>query len=166
MNLAQVKPVDMDRSLDINQIMKIIPHRYPFLLIDRLTNLVPGESAIGVKAVTISEPFFQGHFPHYPVMPGVLIIEAMAQTSGIVVLSTLEEEAWKNYLTYFTSIEDARFRKPVFPGDTLYIHTTKIRNRIMKDRSGIWWFNGQAKVNGEVVAEANYAAMLKKQDNT
>lgn len=147
------KPDQMN-ELDVNAIMKMIPHRYPFLLIDRIVDIVPGESAVGVKGVTVSEPHFQGHFPQRPIMPGVLIIEAMAQTAGVLVVHSLGAEAM-NKLVYFMTIDSARFRKPVVPGDQLRIHVTRKQNR-----GAVWKFDGQAKVDGAVVAEATFAAML------
>lgn len=141
-------------EVDINRVMQMIPHRYPMLMIDKVIDLVPDQSAIGVKNVTINEFFFQGHFPTRPVMPGVLIIEAMAQTAAVLVVHTLGENA-EGKLVYFMSVDDARFRKPVVPGDTIHIHVTKERNR-----GAVWKFSGAAKVNGTLVAEATYAAMI------
>ncbi len=143
-----------DTHCDINEIMAMIPHRYPILLVDRLLEFVPGESAVGLKNVTFNEPHFQGHFPGLPVMPGVLIVEAMAQTSAILVVKTLGEEA-KGKIVYFMSIEEAKFRKPVTPGDALHIHVTKIQNR-----KNVWKFSGEAKVGGVVHAEAIFSAMI------
>lgn len=141
-------------DLDIMAVMEHIPHRYPFLLIDRLIDIVPNESATGVKNVTINEPFFQGHFPTRPIMPGVLIVEAMAQTAGCLVVHSMGLKG-KNRLVYFMSIENARFRKPVVPGDQLRIHVTRERNR-----ANVWRFRGEAKVDGSLVAEATYTAMI------
>jgi 3-hydroxyacyl-[acyl-carrier-protein] dehydratase len=141
-------------TIDIQRIMQMIPHRYPFLMIDRIINAVPNVGAIGVKNVSINEPFFQGHFPSEPVMPGVLIIEAMAQTAAVLVVHTLGA-AFEGKLVYFMSVDSARFRKPVVPGDTLYIHIKKERNR-----GNVWKFNAEAKVNGTLCAEATYAAMI------
>ncbi len=126
--------------LDVTQIMKMIPHRYPILLVDRLVDFVDGESAVGLKNVTMNEPHFNGHFPGMPVMPGVLIVEAMAQTSAIFVVQTLGEEA-AGKIVYFMTIDNARFRKPVVPGDSLYIHVEKV-----KQRGQVWKFKGVAKV--------------------
>lgn len=140
--------------LDINRIMKMIPHRYPILLVDRILEFVPGESAVGLKNVTMNEPHFQGHFPTFPVMPGVLIVEAMAQTSAILVVQTLGAEA-EGKLVYFMSIDSAKFRKPVTPGDSLHIHVTKIQNR-----KSVWKFKGEAMVNGVLCAEAEFSAMI------
>ncbi|MBY0329910.1 MAG: 3-hydroxyacyl-ACP dehydratase FabZ [Acetobacteraceae bacterium] len=141
-------------TLDIARIMHAIPHRYPFLLVDRVVDLLRNQSAIGIKNVTINENFFQGHFPQHPVMPGVLIIESMAQTAAVLVVETLGPGA-AGKLVYFMSIEGAKFRKPVVPGDQMRIHVTKERQR-----GNIWKFAAEAKVDGKVVAEATYAAMI------
>ena len=141
-------------DLDINRIMQMIPHRYPMLMIDRVINIVLGESAVGVKNVTVNEPFFQGHFPQQPVMPGVLIIESMAQTAATLVVATLGENA-EGKLVYFMTIDEARFRKPVGPGDTIHIHVSKQRQR-----GNVWRFKGEAKVGDVLVAEAIYSAMI------
>jgi 3-hydroxyacyl-[acyl-carrier-protein] dehydratase len=140
--------------IDIRQIMKMIPHRYPLLLIDRLTDIVPNESATGLKNVTINENFFQGHFPGAPVMPGVLIIEAMAQTSAALVVHSAGT-ALEGKLVYFMAINDAKFRKPVTPGDTLHIFVKKDQNR-----RNVWKFNCEAKVGNDLCAEANITAMI------
>ncbi len=142
------------KVIDINRIMQMIPHRYPFLMVDKVVDLVPGESAVGIKNVTAGEPHFQGHFPSRPIMPGVLIIEAMAQTSAVLVVETLGPDA-EGKLVYFMTVEEARFRKPVVPGDTLHIHVAKERSR-----GAVWKFRSQAKVDGVLVAEATYAAMI------
>ncbi len=141
-------------SIDIERLMELIPHRYPFLMIDRITEIVADASAIGVKNVSINEPHFQGHFPGHAVMPGVLIIEAMAQTAAALVVFTLGAES-EGRLVYFMSIENARFRKPVTPGDTMHVHVTK---RVR--RGNIWKFAAAAKVNGDLVAEAVFSAMI------
>lgn len=141
-------------AIDIGRVMEMIPHRYPFLMIDRLVDCEPGKSAVGLKNVTINEPHFQGHFPSAPVMPGVLIIEAMAQTSAIMVVHTLGKES-EGKLVYFMTVDDARFRKPVVPGDSLYIHVEVIQNR-----RNVWKFRGIAKVDGKIVSEATYSAMI------
>ena len=141
-------------TIDIFRIMQMIPHRYPFLMIDRVVDLVPDRSAIGIKNVSINESYFQGHFPRQPVMPGVLVIECMAQTAAVLVVETLEGAA-AGKLVYFMSIEDCRFRKPVVPGDRLHIHVTKTRRR-----GSVWKFSGQARVDGVLMAEARFTAMI------
>lgn len=141
-------------DIGIERIMEMIPHRYPFLLIDKVIGVHMNESAIGVKNVTINENFFQGHFPQRPVMPGVLIIEAMAQTAAVLVVATLGKDA-EGKLVYFMSVDEARFRKPVGPGDRLELHVTKERSR-----GNVWKFKALAKVDGTLVAEATYAAMI------
>ncbi|MAM67197.1 MAG: 3-hydroxyacyl-[acyl-carrier-protein] dehydratase FabZ [Rhodospirillaceae bacterium] len=146
-------PVTVD-LIDINRIMEMIPHRYPFLMIDRIINLVPDQKATGVKNVSINENYFSGHFPERPVMPGVLIIEAMAQTAGVFVVHTLGREA-EGKLVYFMSVDGARFRKPVEPGDQLMVEVTKLQSR-----GNVWKFSGRATVDGNLVAEATYAAMI------
>jgi 3-hydroxyacyl-[acyl-carrier-protein] dehydratase len=139
---------------DIARIMEAIPHRFPFLLVDRVVGLVPGESAVGLKNVSINEHFFQGHFPAHPVMPGVLIIESMAQTAAVLVVETLGPSA-AGKLVYFMSVEGAKFRRPVVPGDQMLIHVRKERSR-----GAVWKFSAEARVDGTVVAEATYAAMI------
>lgn len=141
-------------SADIKQIMELLPHRYPFLLVDKIVDIDGDTSATGIKNVTINEPFFQGHFPGNPVMPGVLIIEAMAQTAGVICILDGGEAAEAS-LVYFMSIDKARFRKPVVPGDQLHIHVKQIRKR-----GPVWKFQGQAKVDGKVVSEAEITAMI------
>ena len=141
-------------TYDIAQIMHAIPHRYPFLLVDRVVELVRDVSCVGIKNVTINENFFQGHFPTMPVMPGVLIIECMAQTAAVLVVETLGPE-WAGKLVYFMTVDSAKFRKPVVPGDQMRVHVTKARQR-----GNIWKFTAEAKVDGKVVAEATYAAMI------
>ncbi|HYZ20985.1 MAG TPA: 3-hydroxyacyl-ACP dehydratase FabZ [Rhodopila sp.] len=140
--------------VDIHRIMHDIPHRYPFLLIDRVVDVVLNHSAVGVKNVSVNESFFAGHFPNHPVMPGVLIIEAMAQTAAVLVVETLGPEA-AGKVVYFMSIEGAKFRRPVMPGDQLRIHVVKERNR-----GNVWKFQATARVDGVSVAEATYAAMI------
>jgi 3-hydroxyacyl-[acyl-carrier-protein] dehydratase len=144
----------MTDYIDIEKILKMIPHRYPFLLIDRVIDLVPDKSATGIKNVTFNEPHFMGHFPGKPIMPGVLIIEAMAQTSAVLVVQTLNGNT-ENKLVYFMSIEEARFRKTVTPGDTLHIHVVKDRKR-----GNVWRFNAEALVDEVKVAEATFTAMI------
>ncbi|HAD87668.1 MAG TPA: 3-hydroxyacyl-[acyl-carrier-protein] dehydratase FabZ [Rhodospirillaceae bacterium] len=143
-------------EMDINRIMELIPHRYPFLLIDRIIDAVPGERGIGIKNVTINEPFFQGHFPGHPIMPGVLIVEAMAQTAGALVMAGLDNA--DNALVYFMTVENARFRKPVVPGDCVHIHVEMVQNR-----GDVWKFKGRAIVDGVLKAEAVYSAMIARQ---
>jgi len=151
---SKVDDAETGLTIDLQRIMQMIPHRYPFLMIDRVENVISGESAVGIKNVTINEPYFQGHFPSEPVMPGVLIIEAMAQTSAVLVVHTLGA-AFEGKLVYFMSVDSARFRKPVMPGDRIHIHVVKHRHRGM-----VWKFNAEAKVDGVLVAEATYAAMI------
>lgn len=141
-------------TIDIERIIAMIPHRYPFLLVDRLIEVVPGESAVGIKNVTANEPHFQGHFPDKPVMPGVLIVEAMAQTAAVIVVESLGKQA-EGKLVYFMTIENARFRKPVVPGDQLKLYCRKERQR-----GNVWKFSGEARVGDTVVAEAVYTAMI------
>lgn len=154
MNDQQQGPRKDLRTADILQIMQMVPHRYPFLLIDRVIEIVPGSHAVGIKNVSMNESFFQGHFPRQPIMPGVLIIESMAQTAAVLVVETLEGAA-AGKLVYFMSIDDARFRKPVVPGDSIEIHVKALRNR-----GSIWKFSGDAKVEGRTVAEARFSAMI------
>lgn len=132
----------------------MIPHRYPFLLVDKIVDFIPGERAVGIKNVTMNEPQFQGHFPGAPVMPGVLIVEAMAQTAGCMVVHTLGKEA-EGKLVYFMTIDEARFRKPVVPGDVMRIHVEKLQNR-----RNVWKFRGEARVGDDLCAEAVYSAMI------
>lgn len=146
-----------DTTIEIDRIKQMIPHRYPMLMIDRIVDVIPHQRATGIKNVTINEPYFQGHFPSFPVMPGVLIIEAMAQTAAVLVVESLGPEK-EGRLVYFMSIDSARFRKPVVPGNTIHIHVERQRNR-----GNVWKFKGQAKVNGVLVAEATYAAMIRDQ---
>jgi 3-hydroxyacyl-[acyl-carrier-protein] dehydratase len=146
------------QELDIVRIMEMIPHRYPILLVDRLLEFVPGEMALSLKNVTMNEPHFNGHFPGMPVMPGVLIVEAMAQTSAILVVQTLGEEA-EGKVVYFMTIDNARFRKPVVPGDSLHVRVEKIQQR-----GPVWKFKGVATVEGKVCAEATFSAMLTDQN--
>lgn len=141
-------------TFDIARIMKLIPHRYPFLMIDKIENVVTGLRATGVKNVSVNEWFFHGHFPDHKVMPGVLIIEAMAQTAASLVVHTLGEES-EGKLVYFMSIDNARFRKPVHPGDRLLVDVEKQRSR-----GNVWKFNGKATVDGLLVAESTFAAMI------
>jgi 3-hydroxyacyl-[acyl-carrier-protein] dehydratase len=141
-------------SVDVQKLMQLLPHRYPFLLVDRIIDMDRDESCVGIKNVTINEPFFQGHFPQYPVMPGVLIIEAMAQTAGALCV----HHAGKTnipQIVYFMAIDNAKFRKPVLPGDQLCLHVKKVRSR-----GPVWRFTCEAKVSGAIVAEADISAMI------
>src|SRR4051812_31861664 len=141
---------------DIVRIMEMIPHRYPFLLIDRVVEMQPGKRAVGIKTVGINEPYFQGHFPGAPVMPGVLIIEAMAQTAAVLVVHTMGPTS-EGKLVYFMTVDNCRFRRPVYPGDQLVIEVLKDRNR-----GPVWKFRGLAKVDDKVAAEAVFAAMVRE----
>ncbi len=141
-------------TADIGRIMKLLPHRYPFLLVDKIIDIDGDNSAVGIKNVSINEPFFQGHFPNFPVMPGVLLIEGMAQTAGAICVAHLNEN-YDPQVVYFMAIDRARFRRPVLPGDTVHYHMTKRRNR-----GRVWRFEGKAIVNGQLVAEAEISAMI------
>ena len=160
--MAEAKPTPLDitpldssgSEIDIERIMEMIPHRYPFLMIDRVQDIISGKSAVGIKSVSANEPHFQGHFPSRKVMPGVLIIEAMAQTAAVLVVETLGGEA-EGKLVYFLAVDNARFRKPVFPGDSLRIHITTRQNR-----GKVWKFDCQAKVDGVLTSEATITAMI------
>jgi len=141
-------------TLDIKKITELLPHRYPFLLIDRIIDIKGDQSAVGIKNVTANEYYFQGHFPIHPVMPGVLLIEGMAQTAGALCVFNLGDE-YDASLVYFMAIDRARFRKPVMPGDTVYYHMEKIRNR-----GRVWRCKGEAKVDGKIVAGAEISATM------
>jgi 3-hydroxyacyl-[acyl-carrier-protein] dehydratase len=143
-------------DVDIMRIMQMIPHRYPFLLIDRVREMEADKRAVGIKNVGINEPYFQGHFPGAPVMPGVLIVEAMAQTAAVLVVHTLGA-ASEGKLVYFMTVDNCRFRRPVYPGDQLLVEVVKERNR-----GPVWKFRGTAKVEDKVVAEAVFAAMVRE----
>jgi len=147
-------------TADVARLMKLLPHRFPFLLVDRMFDMDRDESAVGLKNVTINEPFFQGHFPEYPVMPGVLIIEGLAQTAGALCVHSLGE-SYTPHLVYFMGIDRAKFRKPVVPGDQLFFHVRKVRSR-----GRAWRFFGEAKVDGKTVAEAEISAMIVDSDET
>ena len=154
-------PLAIDPNLpqaDVVRIKRMIPHRYPFLMIDRVVNIEVNRYGVGLKSVTVNEPHFEGHFPVIPVMPGVLIIEAMAQTSAVMVVETLGVID-QNLLVYFMSIENAKFRHVVVPGDTLELHVTVIRGR-----GKIWKFRGEARVGDTLCAEAEFAAMILSED--
>ncbi len=141
-------------DIDIHDILRMLPHRYPFLMIDRVVDVIAHESATGIKNVSINEHFFQGHFPVRPVMPGVLLIEAMAQTAAVLVVASLGEET-EGKLVYFISVDNGRFRKPVIPGDQVRLVVTKTHRR-----GSVWKFRGEARVEENLVAEANFAAMI------
>jgi 3-hydroxyacyl-[acyl-carrier-protein] dehydratase len=141
--------------MNINEIMQYLPHRYPFLLVDRIIDLQPGKSITGIKNVTFNEPFFQGHFPGQPIMPGVLIIEAMAQVAGIAAFSSgMEGKA-----VYFMSIEKAKFRRPVVPGDQL-----RLEIKVLQQRGNVWKFSGSTTVDGKVASEADFTAMVTNKE--
>ncbi|WP_316013026.1 3-hydroxyacyl-ACP dehydratase FabZ [Roseobacter sp. HKCCA0434] len=145
---------DFKTTADLGEIKRMIPHRYPFLLVDKVRDMVKGESAVGIKNVTANEPHFPGHFPQEAVMPGVLQIEALAQTSAVLVsasLGLIDKEA----LVYFMSVDECRFRRKVVPGDTLELHVTTLRGR-----GKVWKFKGEAKVDGELATECVFAAMI------
>ena len=141
-------------TADIARVLKLLPHRYPFLMIDRIIDIDGDNSATGIKAVTINEPFFQGHFPNFPIMPGVLLIEGMAQTAGAICVAALGE-TYHPHVVYFMSIDKAKFRRPVLPGHTVHYHVRKIRNR-----GPVWRFACEARVDGTVVAEGEISAMI------
>lgn len=142
------------KIIDINKIIELIPHRYPILLVDRIIELTPHEKAVGIKNVTFNEPHFMGHFPAKPIMPGVLIIEAMAQTSAVLVAESMDG-ALQDKLVYFMTIDNVHFRKPVIPGDTIRLEVTTVKNR-----GRVWKFKGEAFVDGQMVADAEFAAMI------
>lgn len=145
-------------TADIQLIQKILPHRYPFLLVDKVRDIVPDTSAVGIKNVTMNEPHFTGHFPGNPIMPGVMIVEAMAQTAGVMAGISLDLED-RELLVYFMTIDNCKFRRMVVPGDVLEMHV-----EVLKKRSKMWRFKGVAKVDGEVAAEAEFAAMIDLKD--
>jgi 3-hydroxyacyl-[acyl-carrier-protein] dehydratase len=141
-------------AIDINRIMKLLPHRYPFLLVDRVLEFTPRQSITAIKNVTINEPFFQGHFPDFPVMPGVLIIEALAQTAALL---TFTEEKAEDAVYYFAGIDGARFKKPVLPGDQLVMVAT-----YQREKAGIYKFHVKATVDGELAAEADITCAVRR----
>lgn len=143
-------------TIDINRIMGMLPHRYPMLLIDRVLSVEPGERVVALKNVTINEPYFAGHFPGHPVMPGVLIIEAMAQASALLVVEGMEPGAADGKVVYFMSVDGGRFRRPVVPGDALEITATRAHARGV-----VWRFDAVARVDGQVAAQATITAMLR-----
>lgn len=154
----ETQPKTELQTADIMRVMQLLPHRYPMLLIDRIVEIDGDKSAIGIKNVTINEPHFQGHFPEMPVMPGVLIVEAMAQTAGAVVMNNMGAVA-DTKTVYFMTIDGARFRKPVVPGDVLELHVSMIRSR-----GPVWKYSGKAMVDGTLVAEAEFSAMIADRD--
>jgi len=141
--------------MNINEIMKYLPHRYPFLLVDRIVDLQPGVSITGIKNVTMNEPFFQGHFPGQPIMPGVLIVEAMAQVAGVMAFSSGVE----GKTVFFMSIEKAKFRRPVVPGDQI-----KLEIKLLQQRGNVWKFSGSALVEGKTASEAEFTAMVTNKE--
>ncbi len=147
-----MKDVKSSNVAHIEEIMSLIPHRYPMLLIDRVEDIEPGESAVGVKNVSLNEWYFQGHFPGRPILPGVLIVEAMAQTAAVAVMRNI---SGNDKSVFFMSIDEAKFRKPVVPGDVLKLKVTKERSR-----GTVWKFKGEATVDGTLVAEASVTAMI------
>ena len=159
MNLAKV--IDFEASgitINLTEIQSLIPHRYPFLFVDFIENVQLGESAVGIKNVTLNEWYFQGHFPEHPIMPGVLIVEALAQTAGALVLKTLTVQnngEKPGNMVYFMSIDEAKFRRPVVPGDVLHLKVAKDRSR-----GQIWKFKGEAWVGDELATEATFTAMI------
>jgi len=142
--------------MDIHEILKYLPHRYPFLLVDRVLSCEPGKDITALKNVTINEPFFNGHFPNYPVMPGVLVIEALAQTAGLLTLKSVDAKPDEDSIFYFVGIDAARFKKPVQPGDQLILKAT-----ILRERVGIWKYAARAEVDDRVVAEAELMCTVR-----
>lgn len=144
-------------TLDIHEVMKHLPHRYPFLLIDRVLDYTPGKTLHAIKNVSYNEPYFVGHFPHHPVMPGVLILEALAQATGILAFITMDERPEDGSLYYFVGIDNARFKQPVSPGDQLHLYVT-----VEREKRGVWKFKAEAKVDDKVVTSADL--MCAKRD--
>ncbi len=141
-------------AADIRDILRLLPHRYPFLMVDRITDIRGDDHGIGIKNISVNEPHFLGHFPDNPVMPGVLVIEGMAQTAGVLCLRLMEPREQRRSV-FFLTIDKAKFRKPAVPGDTLEYHVDKITRR-----RNMWWYRGEAKVGGVLVAEAELGAMI------
>lgn len=152
--MAEIDNNNVLLAADIQDIKRMIPHRYPFLLIDRVREIDLNKSAVGIKNVTFNEPHFQGHFPAQPIMPGVIIVEAMAQTAAVLVVMTLDMVD-NDMLVYFLSIDNCKFRRPVTPGDQLELHV-----RVVRGRGKLWRFRGEGLVDGKVVAEAEFNAMM------
>jgi 3-hydroxyacyl-[acyl-carrier-protein] dehydratase len=140
---------------EIREILRLLPHRYPFVMIDRIVDIRGEDHGIGIKNVTVNEPQFQGHFPGNPVMPGVLLIEGMAQTAGVLCLRQMDEATRKNAVFYFLTIDKAKFRRPAVPGDTIEYHVDKIAHR-----RNMWWYRAEAKVGGALIAEAEVGAVI------
>lgn len=159
MSETEKQPENVIPELSINEVMRLLPHRAPFLLVDKMKNVVPGLSGIGIKNVTVNEPFFQGHFPENPIMPGVLQVEAMAQTAGLVVLTSYPPEEQVGCGVYFMTISDVKFRKPVLPGDILELHIQ--REQMVRN---VYKFRGEAFVNGKLVSQATFSAMVLKRE--
>jgi 3-hydroxyacyl-[acyl-carrier-protein] dehydratase len=149
----------MSTAMDIHEVLQHLPHRYPFLLIDRVLEVVPNESIVALKNVSMNEPFFPGHYPHHPVMPGVLVIEAMAQAAGILSFKTMERLPSDDSVYYFVGIDNARFKRPVGPGDQLILKATVAMNR-----RGMWKFSCKAEVDGQVAAEADLICTLRTKE--
>ena len=143
--------------MDVNEIRKYLPHRYPFLLVDRVVELVPGESIVAYKNVTVNEPFFNGHFPDHPVMPGVLIVEAMAQAAGILGFKTMDKTPQDGSIYYFVGADNLRFKRPVVPGDRLQLEA-----KVLSEKRGIWKFEVKATVEGETVSAATILCADRK----
>jgi 3-hydroxyacyl-[acyl-carrier-protein] dehydratase len=151
--MNEVTPATLE-AVDIIKLLTLLPHRYPFLMVDRIIDIRGDESAVGIKNVTFNEPQFTGHFPNQPIMPGVLLVEAMAQTAGAICVLNARGAA-KPKLVYFMTIDECKFRKPVMPGDQVRLEMTKLKNR-----RNMWWYKGEAIVDGSIVAEAVLSAML------
>jgi 3-hydroxyacyl-[acyl-carrier-protein] dehydratase len=150
-------PTTALEAVDILGLLELLPHRYPMLLVDKIVDIDGDDSGVGIKNVTFNEPQFQGHFPGRPVFPGVMLIEAMAQTAGAMCVLKAQKsgDGGKPSVVYFMTIDKVKFRKPVVPGDTVRFHMTKL-----KQRANMWWFRGEAKVDGKLVAEGEVSAML------
>jgi 3-hydroxyacyl-[acyl-carrier-protein] dehydratase len=142
--------------MNIHEILKLLPHRYPFLLVDRVLEYTPGKNLTALKNVSINEPFFAGHFPCRPVMPGVLILESLAQATGLLAYQTLPEQPGEDSLFYFVGIDNARFKQPVYPGDQMFLHI-----ELLRTLRGVWKFAGEAKVDGRLVAAAEMMCALR-----
>ncbi len=147
----------MNNPMDIHEILEHLPHRYPFLLLDRVLSVEPGKEIVALKNVTINEPFFPGHYPHHPVMPGVLVIEAMAQAAAILTFKSSENKPDKNTVYYFVGIDGARFKRPVVPGDQLILKVSYLRSM-----RGLWKFSAVAEVEGKVAAQAEIMCAMRE----